>query len=109
MAIKKIKAYSVRVKSIKDVSDKAVLIESFDGRKDIFPNSQIFANDYDVEKSIAIWVAAWILEKKDIQFSRKKIAWFNELGEMLPRYQIKKHVPENKEAVATKPNKALIR
>ena len=104
-----IKAYSVRIKSIKDISDKAVSIESFDGRKDIFPNSQILANDYDVSKSIAIWVSAWILEKKNIQFSKKKVAWFNEIGEMLPQYKIKKHVPERKTPVKTEPAKELVR
>ena len=106
---KKIKAYSVRVKWFTYISDRAMLIESFDGSKDVFPISQFFGNDYDVEKSTALWISAWILEKKSIQFSKKKIAWFNEAGKMLPKYIVNKHVPKRKEAVKTQPDESLVR
>lgn len=92
----RVKCYSVKFQSLVSISDKAVKIISFDGSEDIFPKSQIFGQDWDVQKSDAYWIAAWILEKKDIQYSSKKEAWFNkETGKRLPSYTVKKHIPEN--------------
>lgn len=96
----KVKCYSVRVQCLISISGKAVKISCFDGSEDIFPKSQIFGQDWDIVKSDAYWIAAWILEKKNIQYSTKKEAWFNkETGERLPTYTIRKHTPEkiNKE------------
>lgn len=88
-----IKCYSVRVKSIEEISPKAVKVECFDGSSDILPKSQIFGFDEDVSKSDAIWVSAWILEKKNIQYSKKKEAHFNEkTGKMMPTYTV--HTPD---------------
>lgn len=91
----KVKCYSVRVQHLTSISEKAVKISSFDGSEDIFPKSQIFGQDYDVMKSDAYWIAAWILEKKSIQYSAKKEAWFDkETGKRLPTYTIIKHIPK---------------
>ena len=49
-------------------------------------------------KSDAYWISAWILEKKSIQYSSKKQAWFDENGHMMPTYTIERHTPEKKEA-----------
>jgi hypothetical protein len=38
------------------------------------------------------------LEKKSIQYSGKKQAWFDENGNMMPTYTIERHTPEKKEA-----------
>ncbi len=46
-------------------------------------------------------VSAWILEKKSIQYSGKKQAWFDENGHQLPTYTIERHTPEKKEAVTS--------
>ena len=54
--------------------------------------------DYEVQKSDAWWISAWILEKKSIQYSSKKQAWFDETGRQLPTYTIERHTPEKKEA-----------
>jgi len=91
----KVKCFSVRVQSLYSISDKAVKISSFDGSEDIFPKSQIFGQDYDVMKSDAYWISAWILEKKSIQYSAKKEVWFDkETGKRLPTYTIVKHIPK---------------
>lgn len=90
----KIKCYSVRLKSLERISDKAFKAVSFDGSSDIIPQSQIFGQDYDVVKSDAYWISAWILERKNIQYSEKKEAWFDEDGKMLPMYYVEKHKPE---------------
>lgn len=93
------KCYSVRLQSLISISDKAYKATSFDGSSDIIPKSQVFGVDYDVQKSEAYWIAAWLLEKKHIQYSTNKEAWFGEDGRMLPTYHVEKHKPEKKESL----------
>ena len=90
--------YSVRLESLVRISDKAFRATAFDGSTDIIPASQVFGRDYEVMKSDAYWISAWILEKKSIQYSGKKQAWFDEQGRQLPTYTIERHTPEHKEA-----------
>ena len=90
--------YSVRLESLTRISDKAYKATAFDGSSDIIPASQVFGQDWDVQKSDAYWISAWILEKKSIQYSAKKQAWFDETGKMLPTYTIERHTPEKVEA-----------
>lgn len=71
----KTKCYSVRLKSLEAISEKAFKAVAFDGSSDIIPASQVFGPDLDVGKSDAWWISAWILEKKSIQYSTKKSAW----------------------------------
>ena len=90
--------YSVRLESLVRISDKAFKATAFDGSSDIIPASQVFGRDYEVIKSDAYWISAWILEKKSIQYSNKKQAWFDENGNMMPTYTIERHTPEKREA-----------
>lgn len=85
--------YSVRLKEFERISDKAYKAVSFDGKEAIIPASQVFGQDGGVQKSQAIWISAWILEKKDIQYSTKKSGWFDENGKQYPNFKIEKHVP----------------
>jgi hypothetical protein len=108
----KTKVCSVRLQSLVSISDKAYKATSFDGSCDILPKSQVFGIDYDVQKSDAYWIAAWILEKKDLQYSGKKIAWYNHItGNIEPNYEIiiEHHIPERKEPVNIEPDANLIR
>lgn len=86
--------YSVRLESLVRISDKAYKATAFDGSSDIIPASQVFGRDNEVMKSDAYWISAWILEKKSIQYSGKKQAWFDENGHQLPTYTIERHAPE---------------
>lgn len=86
--------YSVRLESLESLSPKAFKATAFDGSSDIIPASQVFGRDYEVQKSDAYWISAWILEKKSIQYSSKKQAWFDENGKQLPTYTIERHQPE---------------
>lgn len=86
--------YSVRLESLTTISEKAYRARSFDGREDIIPKSCVFGQDFDVEKSEAFWISAWILPKKKIQFSDKKQRWFGEDGKMLPTYKVEHHKPK---------------
>lgn len=73
----KTKCYSVRLQSLTSISDKAFKATAFDGSEAIIPKSQVFGMDYDTKKSDAYWIAIWLMDKKEIQFSRKKTGWFN--------------------------------
>lgn len=104
----KTKCYSVRLQSLFSISDKAYKATAFDGSSDVLPASQVFGQDYDVQKSDAYWIAAWILEKKNLQYSRKKEARFDsESGRMLPTYTIEKHKPTKIEKTEVEPIKEL--
>lgn len=106
----KTKCYSVRLQSLVSISGKAYKATAFDGSNDIIPASQVFGQDYDVQKSDAYWIAAWILEKKSLQYSNKKEAWFDsESGRMLPTYTVEKHKPERVEPKSTQPDADLVK
>ncbi len=74
----KTKCFSVRLESLVSISDKAYKATAFDGSTAIIPKSMVFGEDYEVQKSSAVWIAAFILEKEDckLQYSRKKVKWF---------------------------------
>jgi len=103
------KCYSVRLQSLVSISDRAYKAKAFDGSEAIIPKNQVFGTDYDVTKSDAYWISAWILEQKDIQYSTKKTASFNDLGEMIATYRVEKHIPERITNINTLPDESLIR
>jgi len=106
----KTKCFSVRLQSLVSISDKAYKATAFDGSEAILPKSQVMGQDYDVQKSDAYWISAWILEQKDLQYSAKKEAWFDkDTGRMLPTYHVVKHKPKKVEPVNTAPDADLIR
>jgi hypothetical protein len=91
----KVLCYSVRLSSLTSISEKAVLATAFDGSEAVLPKSQVFGQDYSVQKSEAYWISEWILKQKDLQYSGKKQAWFDkDTGKMLPTYTVVKHTPE---------------
>jgi hypothetical protein len=106
----KVKCCSVRLQSLIQISDKAFKATDFNGNSDIIPASQVYGPDYDVQKSEAYWIAAWILEKKDITYTGKKVAWFDsESGKMLPTYIVEKHIPTKIEVKETAPAPELVK
>lgn len=92
------KCISVRLQSMVRITDKAYKATAYDGSEAIIPSSQVFGQDYDVQKSEAWWISEWILMKKDLQYSGKKVAWFDENGKMLPNYTTENHHPKAMEA-----------
>lgn len=108
----KTKCYSVRLSSLTSISDKAYKAVAFDGSEDTLPKTQVFGQDCDVQKSEAYWIAAWILEKKDLQYSEKKEGWFNpETYRVEPSFHIhvETHVPTRIEPIESKTDDSLIR
>lgn len=101
--------YSVRLESLISISEKAFKARAFDGSEAIIPKSQVFGIDFDIVKSDAWWISAWILEKKNLQYGHKKEAWFDEHALMLPTYTIDKHVPDKIQPNNNEPIKTLLR
>lgn len=86
--------YSVRLESLVSISDRAFKARGFDGSEDVIPKSQVFGPDYSVTKSDAYWIAAWLLEKKHLQYSKKKKAWFDaSTRQILPNKTVTTHIP----------------
>lgn len=108
----KTKVYSVRLKSLTSISPKAYKATAFDGSSAILPKSQVFGQDYEVQKSEAYWIAAWILEQKDLQYSTKKGGWYNPrtgLVEPSIYIEVERHVPEKLDPVEITPDQSLTR
>jgi hypothetical protein len=100
----------VRLSGLTSISDKAYKATGFDGSEAILPKSQVFGQDYEVSKSDAYFISAWILEQKELQYSTKKERWFDSnTRRMLPTITIEKHVPKKIEAKEVKPDKELMR
>lgn len=89
----KVLCYSVKIKRIEKITHKSYKIFSFNGMVDILPASQIYGIDTET-KGLSYWVSAWILEKKNIQYSDKKKCFFDERGNKYPFVEIKHHVPQ---------------
>lgn len=93
------KCYSVRLDSLVSISDKCYLAKAFDGSESLIPKSQVFGQDYGVSKSEAYWISAWILQKKEIQYSIKKWTNFSKAGKDIGQVEFTHHKPKkiNKE------------
>ena len=97
----RVKCYSVRLAGLEPISPLAYKAVAFDGSSDIIPASQVFGQDYEVAKSDAYWISAWILEKKNLQYSRKKSATFDkDTRRRIPEIIIEKHHPDHVQPVA---------
>lgn len=66
---------------------------AFDGSEALIPTSQYFGQDYDVSKSEAHWISAWILEKKELQYSTKKWTNFSKAGKNIGQIEFEHHTP----------------
>lgn len=103
-----IKCLSVKLESLVRISDKAYSAKAFDGSEAIIPISQIFGQDFGVNKSDAYWISEWILRKKSIQYNNKKEAWFDsETRKMISAYTIEKHKPSRMDLVKDNSIKSL--
>lgn len=91
----RVKCYSVRLASLELISPLAYKAIAFDGSSSIIPASQVYGRDDEINKSDAYWISAWILERKTLQYSRKKLAYFDkDTRRMLPNVIIEKHHPD---------------
>lgn len=89
----KIRCFSVRLKSLIQISDKAYKATAFDGSTAIFPISQIYGENL-FDKPNTFWISEWILARKTIQYSHKKEAFFDsKTRKMLPTIKVSMHIP----------------
>lgn len=108
----KTRVISVKLKSLESISEKAYKATAFDGSTAIIPKSQVFADDFEVWKSEAYWIAEWILKQKELQYSDKKSGWYNPATRKIePDYHchIETHVPKPIDPIDPKPDESLIR
>lgn len=102
--------YSVRLSSLTDISDKCYKATAFDGSEALIPKSQVFGQDYSVQKSEAYWISEWILKQKQLQYSHKKQATFDSVTRKeIPSWIIEKHIPEIKQPLENNTIKELKR
>lgn len=97
--MKKTKCYSVRLKSLTQITQKCWKALDWQGNEYLIPDSQYFGVDYSVSKSDAFWIACWIIDKEDchLQVSTKKVGWYNpKKGSVEPTVEIivEHHTPE---------------
>lgn len=90
--------YSVRLESLVRISRRTFRATAIDGSSDIIPVSTVFGMDYTVRTRDAYWISAWILEQKNIHYSKRKPALFDNDRRQLPTYTIERNTPEKKEA-----------
>lgn len=112
MNLRKTKVISVRLKSLTDFSPKCYKATAWDGSSDLIPKSQVFGQDYEVQKSEAYWIAEWILKDRKLQHTTKKTGWYNpSTSRVEPEFDftVEKHIPEPKQAITPKPDADLIR
>jgi hypothetical protein len=115
-----VKAISVKVKDLIDITPKAVKLITFDGREHIVPKSQVFGMDgvLSSDASEAYIIAEFIVREKGIQHSKDNSVWVNRItGEYkrttrwhkIANTIILKHVPVSKTPIQTDPDDELIR
>lgn len=103
------KCFSVRLESFFKISPKCYKAVAFDGSEALIPASQYYGQDYDVQKSEAHWITAWILEKKDLQYSTKKWTNFSKAGKNIGQIEFTHHTPKKLDASKIKHDVSLIK
>lgn len=101
--------YKVKLKEFRLLkSGKDYYAESYDGRHDFIPTQFVakvneFDNEYSdrAEGHCEVWIDSWILEKKNIQYSKKTSAYFGKRKDgtfyPMPKVEMKTHTPEKLE------------
>jgi hypothetical protein len=104
----KTKCCSVRLSSLTSISDKCYKAIAFDGSEALIPKSQVFGQDYSVQKSDAYWISEWILKQKQLQYSSKKEATFDSITRKeVPVWIVEKHEPTKIDALENNTIKSL--
>lgn len=106
-----IKCYLIKLAELRHITDKACLAVCFDGREAVIPKSQIFGCGPE-GKSESFWVAAWIVERKGLQYSPDRTGWYDPKTQITPKIQFKKierRVPVRHEPIVITADKELLR
>jgi hypothetical protein len=101
----RVKCYLVKLKDLVDISEKAYKAIAYDGSEAILPKSQIIRPDGD-----AWWISCWVMDQKQLQFSKKKVAWIDtRTMQVMPVVTIETHVPQRIEPTNADANDELVR
>lgn len=105
--MKSVRCYLVKVKELISISDKAYKAVGHDGSTAILPKSQVIMpgnceNEW--------WVSCWIMDEKELQHSKKIIAWAN-AGTYTVKYEVQHehHIPKPLAPLNTQADAKLIR
>lgn len=102
----KTKCYSVKLKDLISISEKAYKAIAYDGSEAILPKSQVIRPDGED----AWWISCWIIDQKSIQYSKKKVAWVDTTTmQVQPVVIVETHVPKAITTTDIEPNADLIR
>lgn len=106
----KVKCYSVRLEFLTSISPKCYKAVAFDGSEALIPKSQVFGQDYEVSKSDAYWISEWILKQKQLQYSHKKVSFFDkDKADFITEngVTIERHIPQEKAPVEIEADQEL--
>lgn len=103
------KCYSVRLELFYSISSKCYKALAFNGSEALIPASQYFGQDHSVSKSDSYWISAWILEKKELQYSIKKWTNFSKAGKNIGKIEFKHHKPKKLDKTNIKHDTSLTR
>lgn len=103
------KCYSVRLQSLVSISPKCYKATAFDGSEALIPKSQVYGQDWDVSKSEAYWISEWILDRVNIQHSRKKWTIFTKDGRNVGQIKFEHHIPKKLDPKTIKHDETLTR
>lgn len=110
MSGRRIKCYSVKVSELRPISPKAYLAVCFDGREIVIPRSQVFGLGGLSDRSESYWIAAWLVEKHRIQYSPKRVGWFNGVTVRKAAFRkVERIVPPRIEPVIVEADEELLR
>lgn len=101
----KTKCFLVRTAEFRPISDKAAVVRTFDGATCTVPLSQ-----YCIEptEENGVWIAAWLLERSPLQYSTKRIGWYNEAtGRVQEQRGAIRHVPGHIDPISPDTSKFL--
>lgn len=106
--MKSVRCYLVRLKELVSISDKAFKAVAHDGTTAILPKSQVIMPSLQHENGY--WISCWIMDQKELQHSKKTVAWVNP-GTFKVKYEVitEHHVPVTIAPTNNNPDESLIR
>lgn len=103
------KCFSVRLESFTSISPICYKAVAFDGSEALIPASQYYGRDYDVQKSEAHWISAWVLKKEKLHYSKKKWTNFSKDGRNIGQIEFTHHKPRKLDPKTIKHDDSLTR
>lgn len=78
---KKTKCYLVRLSEFRRISPKCFKAVDFSGHEELIPASQFFGYGDNEKAGESVYLSAWILERKTLQYSEKTPVYLTDDGQ----------------------------